>query len=110
MLARARRRAATLLLTIGAIIASTLVASLVGGSAGAFGKPDSQRSHSAGDQGRNAILASFTTAAYVRPIAKMDVAAGQSGEFGGTQSGLDGEDEKRMIAPPSPRGAVGAGK
>ena len=37
MLARARRRAATLLLPIGAIVASTLAASLIGGSAGAAG-------------------------------------------------------------------------
>src|SRR5579859_4569512 len=43
-------------------------------------------------------------------VAKMEIAASQPDEFGGTQTGLDAKEEERIVAPTGPRGAVWAGE
>ena len=40
--------------------------------------------------------------------AEVDVAAGQGGEFGDPQPGVDGEQQQRVVAPAEPGGASGA--
>jgi hypothetical protein len=77
VLARARRRVATLLLPIGVIITSTLAASLIGGAAGAAGylppsNPPANIAPSSGD-----FLSSINAARAQEGVGPMSVSEGQ---------------------------------
>jgi hypothetical protein len=75
-------------------------------AAAALVQPGPQRpGHLRGDRGA-AFLAAFAQAADVRAGAEVDVGAGERGELGDPQPGLDGQGEQGMIAAPHPAGPV----
>ena len=80
------------------------------GLALAFSQPIAQHDDGVFAQGRAAALAALALASHVRAGAEHDVLAAKTDEFGGAQSGLDGQHQQRPIAPPRPGGEVGRGE
>ena len=58
---------------------------------------------------RDALLAALAFAAHVSAVVEGDVGAGQAGELGDPQTGLDREEQQGVVAAPEPTGAVGCG-
>jgi len=82
---------------------------IVGRSA-AFGHPGADdRGGCRGERG-DALLTALAQAADVRSGVQADVCAGERGEFGGPQAGLDGEDQQGVITAPGPAGSVRGGE
>ncbi len=76
----------------------------------AFGKPPAQGGGGAGGQRGDPVFAALAVAGGVGAGAEVDVAAGQGGEFGGPQPGLDGEGDPGVVTPPGAGGPVGGGQ
>jgi hypothetical protein len=74
----------------------------VAGLPAAFGEPGFQDPDGGGQERRVAFLPAFSRAVDVRPGLDPDVSAGQAGELGDPQPGLDGEREHGVVAPAGP--------
>ncbi len=81
----------------------------LGGVAADLVEPGFQGGFGGGDQRCPAFLAAFADGVHVRASAQGDVAAGEAGEFGDPQPGLDGQGEHRVVASAGP-GALIAGR
>ena len=64
----------------------------------------------AGGQRRDPVFAAFAVAGDVGTGAEVDIAAGQGGQLGGPQPGLDGEQDPGVVAAPGAGGPVGGGE
>ena len=73
-----------------------------GGLSVAFGEPGFHDPDGGGKQRRVAFLPAFSCAVDVRPGLDPDAVAGQAGELGDSQAGLDGEGEHGVVAPAGP--------
>ena len=83
------------------------------GSAGSPARSVSQARRTAtvcGGERGDPLFAALAEAGDVRPGAEVDVAAGQAGQLGDAQPGLDGEAEHGVVAAAGPGGAVGRGQ
>jgi hypothetical protein len=75
-----------------------------------FAEPVAQHGdRGAGERG-DPVFAAFSVAGDVRARAEVDVCAGEPGQFGDPQSGLDGEQQQCVVAPPGPGRWVAAGE
>jgi hypothetical protein len=72
-----------------------------------FREPRSQRGCGSARERGDSFPAALASAADVRRGAEVDVAAGQPGQLRCAQTGLDGEEQQRVIASSRPCGAVG---
>ena len=63
-----------------------------------------------GGQRGDPLLAALAQTVHVRSDAEADVRAGQRGEFGDPQAGLDGQDQQGVIAAPGRGVGVGSGE
>src|SRR5262249_54337200 len=79
----------------------------VAGCPGALGEPGAQRGDRAGSERRDPVFSAFAVAGDVGAIAEVNVPAGQGGEFGSAQPGLDREQDPGVVAAPGAGGAVG---
>jgi hypothetical protein len=79
----------------------------VGGASGAFGEPGLQQGLDRAADWDDALFASLAFAADGRAGAQADVGAGEAGEFGDAQSGLDGQGHHRLVTPSFPASWVG---
>ena len=75
-----------------------------------LGEPDAKHAARLGGERRDPLLAAFAVAAQVGAGAELDVRAGEGGELGDAQAGLDGDEEQRMVAAADPGVAVGRGQ
>ena len=82
----------------------------VAGLPAAFGEPGFHDPDGGGQQRRIAFLPAFSCAVDVRPGLDPDVCAGQAGELGDPQAGLDGEGEHGVVAPAGAGGLVAGGQ
>jgi hypothetical protein len=82
----------------------------VAGSAGAFPKPGLQQRFGRRGQRGAAFLAAFADRVHVGAGGERDVLAGESGEFGDPQPGLDRQREHGVVAPAGPGGLVARGE
>ncbi len=72
-------------------------------------EPGAEHRDDVGSQGCAACLAAFSEAADVRAGAECDVRVLQGGEFGATESGLEGDEQEGPVASADPGGGVGCG-
>jgi hypothetical protein len=74
----------------------------------AFGLPHAQNLDGLSDEWCSALFPTFPTfeAVHMRSSSKHKIAAREAGHFGDSKSTLDCEEEKRVVAPPSPGRAV----
>jgi Glycosyltransferase family 20 len=63
-----------------------------------LGEPGPQRGDCARGERGDAVLAAFAVAGDIRACAEMDIAAGQAGELGGPQPGLDRQQDPGVVA------------
>ena len=70
--------------------------------AAAFFEPARERFDGLGGEWDDPLFASFALAEQVRAGTESDVLAGQAGEFGDAQSGLDRGQEQRVVSPAGP--------
>jgi len=77
---------------------------------GALGQPRTQDSDSGRRQRRDALLASLAVAADVRSSTEVNIASGQTRQFGCAQAGLGGKQDQAVVAPTDPGGSVGGGE
>jgi hypothetical protein len=75
-----------------------------------LGKPGPQGGYRFRGQRRDLVFAAFAVAGDVCSGAEMDIAAGEAGEFGGAQPGLDGEQNPGVVAAAGAGGAVRGGE
>src|SRR5271169_2237354 len=64
----------------------------------------------AGGQRGDPVFSALAVAGDVGAGTEVDVAAGQGGELGGSQPGLDGEGDPGVVAPPGAGGPVRGGQ
>ena len=82
----------------------------IGRASGAFGQPDLDGGDGDRDQRRNPVLASLADAVDVGAGAELDVAAIEPDQLGGSQPGLGGEHDQRVVAAAGPSGALRRGE
>ena len=80
------------------------------GGCGPFGEPGLQDGFGGRDEGCAPFLSAFADGVHVGASAEGDVGAGQRGEFGDPQPGLDGEGEYGVVAATGPAGLVAGGE
>ena len=81
-----------------------------GGARAEFGKPGSEGLGGLAGQRCCPVLAALAVAADMRSGAEVDVLAGEAGELGYPQAGLDGDQEQGVVAAAVPGCPVGGGE
>jgi hypothetical protein len=82
----------------------------IGGLAGVLAEPGADHGGDVRGERGNAVLASLAVAADGRSGPGLDVAAGEPGELGAPQPGLDGKGEEGVVAAAVPRRGVRCGE
>ena len=80
------------------------------GQPGPFGEPGRSDCSTVARSAGRLVLAAFAVAADVRAGAEVDVAAGEAGQLGDPQPGLDGEQQQAWSRRPAHGVAVGGGE
>ena len=78
----------------------------IGGSAGTFPEPRFEDRFGGRHQRCSSLFSAFADRVHVGAGGERDVLAGETGEFGDPQSGLDREREHGVVAPSGPGGLV----